>query len=64
MGKKEAIGPDATILAFLMLSFKPYSPGDLANPGIKPRSPALQADSLPAELSGQPFYVSFPIKNS
>ena len=26
------------------------SPGDLANPGIEPRSSALQADSLPAEL--------------
>ena len=25
------------------------SPGDLPNTGIKPRSPALQADSLPAE---------------
>ena len=24
-------------------------PGDLPNPGIKPRSSALQADSLPAE---------------
>ena len=24
-------------------------PGDLSNPGIKPRSPSLQADSLPAE---------------
>ena len=24
-------------------------PGDLSNPGIKPRSSALQADSLPAE---------------
>ena len=23
------------------------SPGDLPNPGIKPRSPALQVDSLP-----------------
>ena len=30
------------------------SPGDLPNPGIKPRSPTLQADSLPAELSGKP----------
>ena len=29
------------------------SPGDLANPGIKPRSPALLEDSLPAELSGK-----------
>ena len=28
----------------------PYpSPGDLPNPGIKPRSPALQADALPSE---------------
>ena len=26
------------------------SPGDLPNPGVKPRSPALQADSLPNEL--------------
>ena len=25
------------------------SPGDLHNPRIKPRSPAVQADSLPAE---------------
>ena len=25
------------------------SPGDLPNPGIEPRSPALQADSLPIE---------------
>ena len=24
-------------------------PGDLPNPGIKPESPALQADSLPSE---------------
>ena len=26
------------------------SPGDIPDPGIKPRSPALQADSLPTEL--------------
>ena len=26
------------------------SPGDLSDPGIEPRSPALQADSLPTEL--------------
>ena len=25
------------------------SPGDLPDPGIKPRSPVLQADSLPSE---------------
>ena len=29
------------------------SPGDLPNPGIKPGSPALQADSLPAEPQGK-----------
>ena len=28
-------------------------PGDLLNPGIKPRAPALQADSLPAEPQGK-----------
>ena len=27
------------------------SPGDLPNPGFKPRSPALQADALPCEAS-------------
>ena len=31
------------------------SPGDLPNPGIKPRSPTLQVDSLPAEPQGKPF---------
>ena len=28
-------------------------PGDLPNPGIKPRSSALQVDSLPAEPQGK-----------
>ena len=28
------------------------SPGDLPDPGIKPRTPAIQADSLPTELPG------------
>ena len=30
------------------------SPGDLPNPGIEPRSPTLQVDSLPAEPQGKP----------
>ena len=30
------------------------SPGDLPSPGIKPRSLALQVDSLPAESQGKP----------
>ena len=29
------------------------SPGDLPNPGIKPGSPAFQAESLPAEPQGK-----------
>ena len=50
------------------------SPGDLPNPGIKPGSPALQVDSLPAELLGKPkntgvgslflFQGIFPIQES
>ena len=30
------------------------TPGDLPNPRIKPRSPTLQADSLPSEPPGKP----------
>ena len=30
------------------------SPGDLPDPGMEPRSPALQADSLWSEPSGKP----------
>ena len=30
------------------------SPGDVPDPGIEPRSPALWADSLPAEPPGKP----------
>ena len=33
------------------------SPGDLPNSGIEPEFPALQADSLPAELPGKPLIV-------
>ena len=38
-------------------------PGDLPNPGIEPRSPTLQVDSLPAELQGSPRileWVAYP----
>ena len=31
--------------------------GDLPNPGIKPRAPALQADTLPSEPPGKPSNV-------
>ena len=33
------------------------SPGDLPNPGIKPRSPSLQADTLTSEPPGKPAEV-------
>ena len=33
------------------------SPGDLPNPGIKPWSPTLQADSLPSEPPQKPIYA-------
>ena len=31
------------------------SPGDLPDPGIEPKSPALQVDSLRTELQGKPL---------
>ena len=34
------------------------SPGDHPNPGIKLGSPALQVDSLPAQLPGKPNFIS------
>ena len=38
------------------LPFPP--PRDLPNPGIEPGSPALQANSLQAELPGKPIHVT------
>ena len=35
------------------------SPGDLPNPGIEPRSPTLQADSLPSEPPGKPLMILY-----
>jgi len=29
------------------------SPGDLSNPGVKPRSPTMQVDTLPFEPPGK-----------
>ena len=37
------------------LPFPP--PGDLPNPGMEPRSPALQADSFLPELPGKHFIL-------
>ena len=39
-----------------ILEYLPFpSPGDLPDPGIEPRSPALQVDSLLTELQGKPL---------
>ena len=38
------------------------SPGNLPEPVIKHGSPALQADSLPAELPGKPYLPLVTIK--
>ena len=35
------------------------SPGDLSDPGIKPRSPALQADALTSEPPGKPYKLLY-----
>ena len=33
--------------------------GDLPDPGIEPKSPALQVDSLPAEPQGKPSIIQY-----
>ena len=38
------------------------SPADLPNPGIELESPALQADSLPTELSGKPKFSNIYVQ--
>ena len=40
------------------------SPGDLPNPGIKPRSPALQTDALPSEPPGKPLNAEYIMWNA
>ena len=44
----------AWILEWVTVPFLFPSSGDLSNPGIKPRSPTLQADSLPGEPQEKP----------
>ena len=38
-------------------------PGDLPNPGIEPRSPALQGASSSTELLGKPYLGGSVVKN-
>ena len=41
----------ARILKWVAIPFS----GDLCDPGVEPRSPTLQTDSLPTELRGKPW---------
>ena len=56
--------PRCFVLGIFRLEFwsgLPFpSPGDLPDPGIKPRSPALPADSLPSEPPGK---LNYKVKN-
>ena len=40
------------------------SPGDLPDPGIEPRSPALQVVALTSEPPGKPIYIILDHHNS
>ena len=45
------------VLEWTAVSFS----GDLPNPGIKPRSPALQTDTLPSEPPGRQNYLTIQV---
>ena len=51
--------PDSSSMGFSRREYRsglPFpSPGDLPDPGIEPRSPVFQADSLPSEPPGKPY---------
>ena len=40
------------------------SPEDLPDPGMEPRSPALQADALLSEPPGKPYHLNTPLSIS
>ena len=45
--------PVSSVHGILQSGLPCLSPGDLPDPGIEPRSPSLQVDSLPFELPGK-----------
>ena len=56
LGSCNIVATKATMRYYYM----PFpSPGDLPNPGIEPRSPALQADALLSELLGKPHIHTY-----
>ena len=53
------------ILQARILEWVAYpSPGDLSDPGIPLRSPALLEDSFPAELPGKPKLLRLALKRN
>ena len=46
---------DYTVHGFLQARIIEWVAFPFSNPGVEPRSPALQANSLPAEPQGKPF---------
>ena len=52
---------DYTVHGILQARIRGWVPfpssGDLCNPGTEPRSPVLQADSLPSEPQGKPSMI-------
>ena len=43
--------------ARILVAISWVTPGDRPDPGIEPRSPQVQADSLPAESPGKPLLL-------
>ena len=49
----------ARILEWVAIPFSE----DLPDPGLKPRSPTLQADSLPSKSPGKPHFALYHLAN-
>ena len=50
----------SVIIIIIMEGILPFPfPGDLPDPGIEPRSPAFQADSLPSEPPGKTLSIKW-----
>ena len=55
--------PGSSVHGILQARVLPFpSPGDISDPGIKPGSFALQADSLPTEVPGKPVLKIQPLE--
>ena len=56
MSESRSVMSDSLWLQARILEYLTFpSPGELPDPEIEPRSPTLQADSLPTEPQGKPI---------